>query len=174
MPGDRAGMGARRPRDPVRDAGHPRRGALPVAAFDAVRCGSHRRNYPRSIRGRGVDGSAARTSSSIAATVSASTFGNRAAVRNPQHSGANRAQNPDHSAATPSMSTSAPRRTAWRTPTASACNLTNRARFRALCRWLGAVPRPAAISRRCAQYARTLSARTTHFGPSWACSPKRA
>jgi len=38
--------------------------------------------------------SAARTSSSIAATVSASTFGNRAAVRNPQHSGANRAQNP--------------------------------------------------------------------------------
>jgi hypothetical protein len=56
-----------------------------------------------------VPKSAARTSSSIAATVSAPTFGNRAAVRNPQHSGANRAQNPDHSAATPSMSTSAPR-----------------------------------------------------------------
>ena len=88
--------------------------------------------------------SAARTSSSIAATVSASTFGNRAAVSNPQHSGANRAQNPDHSAATASASTSAPRRTTWRTSTASACKLTNRARLRALCRWLGAVPQPAA------------------------------
>ena len=117
--------------------------------------------------------SAARTSSSIAATVSAPTFGNRAAVRNPQHSGANRAQNPDHSAATASASTSAPRRTAWRTSTASACKLTNRARLRALCRWLGAVPQPAAISLWCVQYARTLSA-TKQFGPSWACLPKRA
>ena len=95
--------------------------------------------------------SAARTSSSIAATVSAPTFGNRAAVRNPQHSGANRAQNPDHSAATASASNSAPRRTTWRTSTASACKLTNRARLRALCRWLGAVPQPAAISRWCVQ-----------------------
>jgi hypothetical protein len=84
--------------------------------------------------------SAARTSSSIAATVSASAFGNRAAVRNPQHSGANRAQNPDHSAATASASTSAPRRTAWRTPTASACKLTNRARLRACV--VGSVPSP--------------------------------
>jgi hypothetical protein len=85
-----------------------------------------------------------------------------------------RAQNPDHSAATASASTSAPRRTAWRTSTASACKLTNRARLRALCRWLGAVPQPAAISRWCVQYARTLSARTKQFGPSRACLQKRA
>ena len=41
--GDRAGMGARRPRDPVGDAGRPRQGAVPIAAFDTARCGSHRR-----------------------------------------------------------------------------------------------------------------------------------